>query len=170
MLEHYSKGQWWQIGLENERAMHEIEGLKNTRICNPADDHWAQTGSMAYGRWYPTLVTLAGGDVFVASGVTKLVKPVYPDNPLNSGRNVVQTETFDVACGVWSENGALAERTLPTYPRLHLLPSGEVFYNAGGQAFDPVGYGYDMALWNVVATYDRLEPNNPPYPPTAAWT
>jgi DNA-directed RNA polymerase subunit beta len=28
MLEGYSKGQWWQIGLENERAMHEIEGLK----------------------------------------------------------------------------------------------------------------------------------------------
>ncbi|MGE3303286.1 MAG: DNA-directed RNA polymerase subunit beta [Hyphomonadaceae bacterium] len=28
MLDHYSHGQWWQIGLENERAMGEIEGLK----------------------------------------------------------------------------------------------------------------------------------------------
>ncbi len=28
MLDQMSKGQWWQIGLENERAMHEIEGLK----------------------------------------------------------------------------------------------------------------------------------------------
>jgi DNA-directed RNA polymerase subunit beta len=28
MLEHYSKGQWWQIGLEDEAAMAEIEGLK----------------------------------------------------------------------------------------------------------------------------------------------
>lgn len=93
----------------------ELEGLKNTRIFNPADDHWAQTDSMTYGRWYPTLVTLGDGDVFVASGVTKLVKPVYPDHPLNSGRNVVQTETFDVGCGRWSENGPLAERTLPTY-------------------------------------------------------
>ena len=37
----------------------ELEGLKNTRIFNPADDHWAQTDSMHYGRWYPTLVTLA---------------------------------------------------------------------------------------------------------------
>ena len=36
----------------------ELEGLKNTRIFNPADDHWAQTDSMTYGRWYPTLVTL----------------------------------------------------------------------------------------------------------------
>jgi hypothetical protein len=139
----------------------EIEGLKNTRIFNPVDDHWAQTDSMHYGRWYPTLVTLPDGDVFVASGVTKLVKPLYPDQPFNSGRNVVQTETFDVGCGRWSENGPLAERTLPTYPRLHLLPNGHVFYNAGGQAFDPFGYGYDMALWNVVASYD---------PATRSWT
>jgi hypothetical protein len=132
----------------------ELEGLKNTRIFNPAGNRRAQTDSMAYGRWYPTLVTLPDGDVFVASGVTKLIKPVYPDQPLASGRNVVQTETFDVGCGRWSENGPLAERTLPTYPRLHLLPNGHVYYNAGGQAFDPFGYGYDMALWNVVASYD----------------
>lgn len=132
----------------------ELEGLKNTRVFNPADDHWAQTDSMHYGRWYPTLVTLSDGDVFVASGVTKLIKPVYPDQPFNSGRNVVQTETFDVGCGRWSENGPLAERTLPTYPRLHLLPDGQVLYNAGGQAFDPLGQSYDMALWNVIAAYD----------------
>lgn len=139
----------------------EIEGLKNTRIFNPADDHWAQTDEMKYGRWYPTLVTLPDGDVFVASGVTKLVKPIYPEQPFNSGRNVVQTETFDVGCGRWSENGPTAERTLPTYPRLHLLPSGHVFYNAAGQAFDPFGYGYDMALWNVAASYD---------PASRSWT
>jgi hypothetical protein len=109
---------------------------------------------MHYGRWYPTLVTLPDGDVFVASGVTKLVKPIYPDQPLNSGRNVVQTETFDVGCGHWSENGPMAERSLPTYARMHLLPNGHVLYNTGGQAFDPFGQAYDMALWNVVATYD----------------
>jgi hypothetical protein len=132
----------------------ELEGLKNTRIFNPATNHWAQTDPMKYGRWYPSLVTLPDGDVLVASGVTKLVKPIYPDQPFNSGRNVVQTETFDVGCGTWSENGPLGERTLPTFPRMHLLPNGQVYYNAGGQAFDPFGYGYDMALWNVVATYD----------------
>jgi hypothetical protein len=135
----------------------ELEGLRNTRIFDPARDRWSQTDSMAYGRWYPTLVTLADGDVFVASGVTKLVKPIYPQSPFNSGRNVVQTESFDVGCGRWSENGPLAERTLPTYPRLHLLPNGHVFYNAAGQAFDPLSQSYDMALWNVVASYDPAQ-------------
>jgi hypothetical protein len=132
----------------------ELEGLKNARIFNPASNRWAQTDSMQYGRWYPTLVTLPDGDVVVVSGVTKLVKPIYPEQPLNSGRNVVQTETFDVGCGRWSENGPLGERSLPTYARLHLLPNGHVLYNTAGQAFDPMGQSYDMALWNVVATYD----------------
>lgn len=132
----------------------EIEGLRNARIFNPKNDAWTQTGSMAWGRWYPSLVTLPDGDVFVASGVTKLVKPVYPDQPFQSGRNVVQTETYDVGCGTWSDNGGLAQRSLPTFPRIHLLPNGSVYYNAGGQAFDPFGQGYDQALWNIVGTYD----------------
>jgi hypothetical protein len=134
----------------------EIEGLRNARIFNPRNDAWTQTGSMQWGRWYPSLVTLPDGDVFVASGVTKLVKPVYPDQPFQSGRNVVQTETYDVACGTWSDNGGAAQRSLPTYPRIHLLPNGQVYYNAGGQAFDPFGQGYDQALWNVVGTYDPV--------------
>src|SRR6185503_4401664 len=92
--------------------------------------------------------------VFIASGVTKLLKPVYPDSITQSGRNVVQTETYDPACGTWSVNGPLAERTLPLFPRLHMLPNGHVYYNAGGQAFNPFGQGYDQALWNLTATYD----------------
>jgi hypothetical protein len=134
----------------------EIEGLRNARVFDPHNDAWRQTGSMTYGRWYPSLVTLPAGDVFVASGVTKLLKPVYPDDPFQSGRNVVETETYDVGCGTWSENGPLAQRSLPTYPRMHLLPNGQVYYNAGGQAFDPMGEGYDQALWNIVGAYDPV--------------
>jgi hypothetical protein len=132
----------------------EIEGLRNARIFSPHHDTWTQTGSMLFGRWYPTLVTMADGNVLVASGVTKLLKPVYPDNPFQSGRNVVQTETYDVGCGTWSDNGGLAQRSLPTFPRMHLLPNGDVYYNAAGQAFDPVGQAYDQALWNIVGAYD----------------
>jgi galactose oxidase-like protein len=132
----------------------ELEGLKNARIFDGDGDLWSQTGSMSYGRWYPTLVSLPSSKVFVASGVTKLLKPVYPESITQSGRNVVQTETYDPACGTWSVNGPLAERTLPLFPRLHLLPNGHVYYNAGGQAFNPFGEGYDQALWNLSATYD----------------
>ncbi|MFL6714393.1 MAG: galactose oxidase-like domain-containing protein [Sulfurifustis sp.] len=132
----------------------ELEGLRNARIFDPATNRWTQTGSMNFGRWYPTVVTLPNSDIFVASGVTKLVKPIYPQAPLQSGRNVVQTETYRAACATWSDNGGLAQRTLPLFPRLHLLPNGHVYYNAGGQAFNPFGEAYDQALWNIVGTYD----------------
>lgn len=132
----------------------ELEGLRSSRIFDPATNTWSQSGDMEFGRWYPSLVSLANGDVFVASGVTKLLKPVYPEDPIQSGRNVAQTETYDLETGTWSNNGPAAQRSLPLFPRMHLLPNGHVYYNAGGQAFNPFGQAYDQALWNVVGTYN----------------
>jgi len=79
----------------------ELQGLRNTRVFNPATQTWYQSGPMNFGRWYPSLVTLGSGNVFVASGVTKLLKPVYDtsETALLSGTNVEQTETFDTATG-----------------------------------------------------------------------
>lgn len=132
----------------------ELEGLKKTRIFDPDSDTWTQTGDMRYGRWYPTLVQLASGKVFAASGVTKLVKPVYDEHLEDSGSNVKQTETFDPATGRWTDNGESAKKSLPLYPRLHLLPNGRVFYNAAGQAFNPFGQSYDEVTWNTASVYD----------------
>jgi hypothetical protein len=36
----------------------ELEGLRNARIFDPTTNQWTQSGSMHYGRWYPSLVTL----------------------------------------------------------------------------------------------------------------
>lgn len=161
-----------QIRLPNDIGVVELEGLKAARIFHPSDNTWTQTGYMHQGRWYPTLVTLADGDVFVASGVTKLLKPVYAGsllhgdtsnglaNLLQSGDNVRISETYDLQKGTWSENGEqvgqlhTAEKSLPLFPRLHLLPNGDVFYNAGGQAFNPFGQSYNQAQWNFVSAYD----------------
>ncbi|HZC46195.1 MAG TPA: galactose oxidase early set domain-containing protein [Candidatus Acidoferrum sp.] len=139
----------------------ELEGLKNARLFDWRNLNWTQTGSMNWGRWYPSLVSLPNGNVFVASGVTKLLKPVYPQAPIQSGTNVVQTETFDWQSGVWTDNGPNAQQSLPLYPRLHLLPNGDVFYDAGGQTFNPFGQSYNEALWNIVSAYD---------PSTQTWT
>lgn len=135
----------------------ELEGVKNSRIFHAETNTWLQSGDMTYGRWYPSLVTLPDSKVLVASGVEKLIKPVYPSDPLNSGRNIVQTEVYDPCTGTWSVNPSTADRSLPLYPRMHLLPNGHVLYNAGGQAFNPFGQGYDQALWNIVATFNPDE-------------
>ena len=132
----------------------ELEGLRNVRFFDPKTNRWTQGRDMNHGRWYPTLVTLGDGKTFVASGVQKLLKPVYPSHPTDSGRNVVQTETFDPRTGKWTYNGTSADRSLPLFPRLHLLPNGHIFFNAAGQVFNPAGEAYDEATWNFAASYD----------------
>lgn len=139
----------------------ELEGMRNTRVYDPETNTWSEFDPMEYGRWYPTLTTLADGRQFVASGVEKLLKPVYPDHPADSGRNVVQTEVFDPATDTWSYTGVSGDRSLPLYPRLHLLPNGHVYYNAAGQVFNPAGQAYDEALWSIAAAFN---------PSTNGWT
>jgi hypothetical protein len=147
--------------LNEQFGVTELEGLRKSRIFDPASNTWTESGSMNYGRWYPGLVTMSDGRVFVASGVTKLIKPIYPDNPPQSGTNVEQTETYTPSTGLWTYNGTAGNRTLPLFPRMHLLPDGHVFYDAAGQAFNPMGQAYDEALWNIAASYD---------PQTQSWT
>lgn len=165
-----------EISVPDDIGVVELEGLKDARIFNPEDNSWTQTGHMNHGRWYPSMVTLANGDVFVASGVTKLLKPVYTGallggestglrELLQSADNVRTSETYDLQTGTWSENGerplpgldTTAGKALPLYPRLHLLPNGQVFYNAAGQAFNPFGQSYNQAQWNFVSAYDPEE-------------
>ena len=165
-----------EISVPDDIGVVELEGLKDARIFNPEDNSWTQTGHMNHGRWYPTMVTLPDGDVFVASGVTKLLKPVYTGallggestglrELLQSADNVRTSETYDLDTGTWSENGerplpgldTTAGKPLPLYPRLHLLPNGHVFYNAAGQAFNPFGQSYNQAQWNFVSAYDPEE-------------
>lgn len=142
-----------------ELGVVELEGLRNARIFDYRNDTWSQTGSMKYGRWYPTMVTLGTGNVFIASGVTKLIKPVYPDRPLASGRNVLETETYDLGCGTWADNGTAGQKSLPLFARLHLLPNGQVYYAAAGQAFNPFGQSVDQPLWNIASAYDPVTNN-----------
>jgi hypothetical protein len=140
----------------------ELEGTKSARIFDPKSETFTQSGDMNWGRWYPSMVTQGNGKIFVASGVTKLMKPVYGDrSPADSGTNVHQTETYNPRTGKWTENGDSAKRSLPLYPRLHLLPNGDIFYAANGQVYNPNGQSYDEALWNIAASYD---------PKTKTWT
>jgi hypothetical protein len=147
----------------------ELEGIKNSRFFDPANDAWSAGPNMHYGRWYPSMVTLPDSKLLVASGVTKLMKPVYGPGNTNgvqgSGSNVKQLEVFDPFAnngnGAWSDvvgtPGAIgdsSQRSLPLFPRLHLLPTGRVYYDAAGQAFNPMGQSYDEALWNIAAVFD----------------
>jgi len=139
----------------------ELAGLKNARIFDPKTSQWTQSGTMNFARWYPSLVTLPDGKVLVASGVSKLLKPLYPNHPFDSGTNVKQLEVYDPATGQWTALPESANRSLPLFPRLHLLPNGQIYYDVAGQSFNPFGQSYDEAFWNLATTFD---------PATNTWT
>lgn len=132
----------------------ELNGLRETRIFDPATETWVQSGDMEFGRWYPSMVTQPDGSQLTFGGVTKLIKPVYPERPLDSGANERHVERFDPVSGQWTTLPDSANKSLPLYPRLHLLPNGKIFFNAAGQAFNPVGQSYDEALWNFASVFD----------------
>jgi galactose oxidase-like protein len=138
----------------SDLGVSELEGLRDTRVFDPVTNTWSQSGRMHHGRWYPSLVTLADGRVLVAGGVTKLAKPIYPSHPLDSLDNVAETETFDPSTGQWTQNPQSANHTFPLFPRLHLLPDGNVYYDAAGQVFNPFGESIYEPMWNIAAVYN----------------
>lgn len=71
---------------------------------------WEKTGDMVSGRWYPTGLTLANGDVVAVSGTG----PGTPELP----------EVWHA--GVW-RTLTTAGRPLYYYPFLHLAPNGTAF-------------------------------------------
>jgi hypothetical protein len=91
-------------------------GSPQAATFDPAVNTFSNTPNMAHGRWYPTLLTLGDGRVIVFSGINEV-----GDNTNNA------LEYYSVSSG-WS-----TEYTAPfysdTYPRLHLLPNGTVFYS-----------------------------------------
>jgi hypothetical protein len=104
---------------------------------------------MKYGRWYPGVVELADGKVFVASGVTQLIT----DTQLSQVR---RTETYDPATNAWTENfsGPESENSLPLQPRMFLAPNGKVFYTGVGQMWGPFGQSIDEATMAFQQFFD----------------
>jgi len=117
-----------------------FRGLEYSYVFDPVQMHWTRKENMAYGRWYPTCIMISDGSVLCVAGLTKGFPWVF----LN------KLEIYSDSKGVWEtvsgtsssflgqltqlfKNSAgqkidRADRWFPLYPRLHLLPSGEIFY------------------------------------------
>jgi hypothetical protein len=115
-------------------------GAKNAGTYDPASGTFANLQSMAHGRWYPTGTVLPDGRVMVFSGL---------DETSKTNRNV---EIFDGSA--WSQP-VDAGWTPPSYPRMHVLPDGTVFYSGSSptsRVFDPSQFPATSGWSGVVAT------------------
>ena len=127
----------------------ELEGLRNANLFDPETNTFKPAGHMKYGRWYPGVVELADGKVFVASGVTQLIS----DTQLSQVR---RSETYDPATNEWTENytDPSSENSLPLQPRMFLAPNGKVFYTGVGQMWGPFGQSIDEATMAFQQFFD----------------
>ena len=90
-------------------------GSKDGNIFDYLTSSWSQLPPMRAGRWYPSTVTLANGEIGIAAGSDENQAP-------NALPEIWDGTKFRVLNG--------APLALPIYPWLHLAPDGRVF-NAG---------------------------------------
>jgi len=107
-------------------------GLEDASLWDPFHSTWTRLPDMNDGRWYPTNVTLANGDVMVISGET-----------VGTGIMNELPQRYLAATGTWRDM-TTARLKLPYYPRMFLAPNGRLFL-AGPQRvsrfMDPGGTG-----------------------------
>lgn len=126
----------------------ELFGSNAVQLFDPATGRWSKNRKfMRHYRWYPTMITQRDGDLFITSGVSRLIYNY-------SGQNVHETETFDPQTGSVKVNKGDSATSLPLFPRLHLLPNGDTFYGGVGQMWGPFGQAVDEALWALHKAYN----------------
>jgi hypothetical protein len=92
-------------------------GIKNAYLYDQANKQWIRAADMRNGRWYPTLTTLANGQVLAISGGDTV-----------AALNRIP-EVYVPGTNKWRALTAAA-RSVPYYPMTFLAPDGTVF-NAG---------------------------------------
>jgi hypothetical protein len=112
-------------------------GSPRSSIFDPSTNSFTDQPNMAHGRWYPSVVLLRDGRVMTFSGSDEA-----------TGATNTSVEIFTVGQG-WS-SPVNAGWTPALYPRLHLLPSGNVFYAGPSQ----VSYLFNVSseTWTAMAS------------------
>jgi hypothetical protein len=95
-----------------------FKGQPKNAVYDPLTGIFTDVQNMAHGRWYPTATVLGDGRVLSYSGLLE-----------TSGTNTT-VEIYTPGTG-WSPQYS-GGWTPPLYPRLHLLPNGNVFYSGSG--------------------------------------
>lgn len=98
-------------------------GLRQAYIYDPFQGEWERLNDMVEGRWYPTLIRCSDNSVLVISGLS------YHDPFEKTEREELLVRVQEVFHTSKGWRVMRERRKFPLYPRLHLLPDGDVFYS-----------------------------------------
>jgi hypothetical protein len=120
-----------------------FHGQLRTSTYDPSTNTFTDQQSMAHGRWYPTGTVLGDGRTMIFSGLDE------------TGGTNTSVEFYSASSG-WSAAFS-APWTPPLYPRMHVLPSGNVFYSGsttGSSLFNPATHAWttNIAFTNYSGT------------------
>lgn len=134
-----------------------LHGGTDARIYDPGTNTWERRADMAFGRWYPSLITLPDGGALVVSGIGSLT---------NTDQQWPQMEVYDPDSDAWTYYAG-GDRLLPLYPRVTVVPEtaggtpAGVFYNTFGTLWGPFGEHPRQAEWSTQALLDLAAASTP---------
>ena len=135
-----------------------FSGLDHSYTFDPIKLRWNKAARMKNGRWYPTCILLPDGRVMVMAGLSKSFPWVF--------LNELEVYSADDGVGEW-QHVIGANHWVPLYPRLHLLPSGDIFY-AGSynthytfpfslRSFPSATYSIRTNKWTIIGNPNNIE-------------
>ncbi|MGH9503923.1 MAG: galactose oxidase-like domain-containing protein [Terriglobales bacterium] len=129
------------VGLHGEIP---FTGFPNTSIFDPGTESFVDVAPTAHGRWYPTVTEMNDGRMMTTSGLND-----------SDGNNNNTSEIWDGQ--QWGPEipgdphiSDFPTFQFPLYPRMHLLPSGHIFYSSSSSAtvdFDPSTQAWTLVAW-----------------------
>jgi Domain of unknown function (DUF1929) len=119
------------------REKQEYGGDKTSYEFDPRTERYVRTGDMVKSRWYPTLAELPNGDVLAVSGLDEFGRMLPGDNE----RYVRDQQR-------WVDAPKL-KRVFPTYPALHLMGDGRLFFSGSNSGYGSDTVGRTPGLWDL---------------------
>ncbi len=118
-------------------AKQEFRGLDASYQFDPRAEKYIPSGKLTTARWYPSLLSVNGGDVLAVSGLDRHGLVIKGDN-----------EVFSRTKETWRKAPEL-KRFFPTYPALFRLADGTVFYSGSNTGYGPAEKGRTPGVWDL---------------------
>jgi len=121
-------------------------GLANTSIFDTSTESFVDVAPTAHGRWYPTMTELNDGRMMTTSGLNDT------DGNNNNTSEIWDGQQWGAEIPGNPHITDFPTFQFPLYPRMHLLPTGHVFYSSPSSAtidFDPSTQSWTLIAWTI---------------------